>query len=58
MQLKRDVNTQNLLWLRSTDLRLNMETNKLESVVSVERAHYCCHSAANSYKGTSYNTLY
>ena len=48
MRLKRDINTQNLPWLRSTDLQLNMEANKLESAVSVEREHYCCDFAVNS----------
>ena len=37
MPPKRDVSTQNLPWLPGTDLRLNTETNKLESVVSMCR---------------------
>ena len=37
MPPKRDVSTQNLTWLPGTDLRLNTETNKLESVVSMCR---------------------
>ena len=37
MPPKRDVSTQNLHWLLGTDLRLNTETNKLESVVSMSR---------------------
>ena len=32
MPPKRDISTLNLLWLPGTDLRLDMETNKLESV--------------------------
>ena len=35
MPLKRDISTQNLPWLSSTDLRLNTEKNKLESVVNM-----------------------
>ena len=37
MPPKRDVSTQNLPWLLGTDLRLNTETNKLESVVNMCR---------------------
>ena len=33
----------------STDLRLNMETNKLQFVVIIKKAHYCCDSAVTGY---------
>ena len=35
MPPKRDVSTQNLPWLPSTDLRLNTETNILEPIVNM-----------------------
>ena len=35
MPPKRDVSTQNLLWLPGDDSRLNKEMNKLESIVNM-----------------------
>ena len=50
MLLKRDVSTQNLPWLHGIDLRLNTETNKLESVVNSDgKSGYRCDSAVRDY---------